>query len=247
MLEENVRFWPDRSPRFTTTQWTMVLRAGGAGPGREAAMEQFCQAYWYPVYGFIRRRGRSPEDARDLTQAFFVRLIEGDWLAEVERRETRFSTLLITILNNFLIKQHRRDGAQKRGGGETALSLDLARAESWFGSEPATAETPETIFEKRWAVAVMAAAVERLRAECAATGKARLFATLEPFLSRQPAAGDYEVAGATLGIPARSVAVAVHRLRQDYRAMVREEVAAGLQDDAMVQTELRALASALEA
>jgi RNA polymerase sigma-70 factor (ECF subfamily) len=210
-------------------------------------LEQFCQAYWYPVYGFIRRRGRAPEDARDLTQMFFAKLIEGNWLADVERRETRFSTLLVTILNRFLITQHKYEGAQKRGGGEALLSLDLARAESWFGSEPATTETPETLFEKRWAVAVMAAAVERLRMECEATGKARLFATLERFLSRQPAAGEYEDAGAVLGIPARSVAVAVHRLRQDYRAMVREEVAAGLQDETMVQTELRALAAALGA
>jgi RNA polymerase sigma-70 factor (ECF subfamily) len=197
------------------------------------------------VYAFIRRRGESAEDASDLTQAFFAKLIEQDWLAQVERREARFSTLLVTVLKNFLIKQHRREVAQKRGGGESPVPLDLAQAESWFGAEPSTAETPETLFEKRWAHAVMEAALIRLREECESTGKAKVFATLSPFLSRDPSAGDYETAGEKMGIAARSVAVAVHRLRADYRAMVREEVAAGLRDDSMVKEEMLALAAAL--
>jgi DNA-directed RNA polymerase specialized sigma24 family protein len=220
---------------------------GGAGEvsKRDAAWGHFCSAYWYPVYAFIRRRGESAEDASDLTQAFFAKLIEQDWLAQVERREVRFSTLLVTILKNFLIKQHRCEVAQKRGGGDAPVSLDLAQAESWFGAEPATQDTPETLFEKRWAHAVMDAALIRLREECESTGKAKVFATLSPFLSRDPSAGDYEAAGEKMGIAARSVAVAVHRLRADYRAMVREEVAAGLRDDSMVKEEMQALAVAL--
>lgn len=220
---------------------------GGASESskRDAAWEHLCRTYWYPVYAFIRRRGESAEDASDLTQAFFAKLIEQDWLAQVERREARFSTLLVTVLKNFLIKQHRREVAQKRGGGESPVPLDLAQAESWFGAEPSTAETPETLFEKRWAHAVMEAALIRLREECESTGKAKVFATLSPFLSRDPSAGDYETAGEKMGIAARSVAVAVHRLRADYRAMVREEVAAGLRDDSMVKEEMLALAAAL--
>lgn len=227
-----------------TTRWTLM---GGPEQGsrREAEWEHFCGVYWYPVYAFIRRRGKAPEDASDLTQAFFAKLIEQDWLAQVERRESRFSTLLITILKNFLIKQHHREVAQKRGGGEMPLSLDLAQAESWFGAEPTTQETPETLFEKRWAHAVMEAALARLRDECEATGKATMFAALGPFLSREPAPGDYEAAGEKLGIASRSVAVAVYRLRADYRAMVREEVAAGLLDGKLVAEEMQALASAL--
>lgn len=212
---------------------------------RDAAWDHLCRTYWYPVYAFIRRRGESAEDASDLTQAFFAKLIEQDWLAQVERRDSRFSTLLITILKNFLIKQHHRDTAQKRGGGDAPVSLDLAQAESWFGAEPSTAETPETLFEKRWAHAVMEAALGRLREECESTGKAKVFAILSPFLSREPSAGDYEEAGEKMGIAARSVAVAVHRLRADYRAMVKEEVAAGLRNESMVKEEMQALAAAL--
>lgn len=232
------------SARFQTTRWTLV---GGAGDvtRRDAAWEHLCRSYWYPVYAFIRRRGETAEDASDLTQGFFAKLIEQDWLAQVERRDARFSTLLIAILKNFLIKQHRHEVAQKRGGGDMPVPFDLAKAESWFGQEPATLDTPETHFEKRWALAVMDAALHRLRQECELTGKARIFTELSPFLSREPAAGDYEAAGVALGISARSIAVAVHRLRADYRAMVREEVAAGLRDSKLVDQEMRALAEVM--
>jgi DNA-directed RNA polymerase specialized sigma24 family protein len=222
-----------------------MIQGAGVEPQRDAAWEHFCGNYWYPVYAFIRRRGETSGNACDLTQSFFAKLIAQDWLAQVDRRETRFSTLLIAILKNFLIKQHHHDVAQKRGGGESPVPLDLAMAESWFGQEPATQETPESHFEKRWALAVMDAAVNRLREECESTGKAKVFTALGPYLSREPSAGDYEAAGETLGIHTRSVAVAVHRLRRDFRAMVREEVAAGLRDEAMVNEEMKALAAAL--
>ncbi|MCW1885395.1 sigma-70 family RNA polymerase sigma factor [Luteolibacter flavescens] len=230
--------------RFATTRWTVLGNAGEASH-RDQAWDHFCRAYWFPVYAYIRRRGEGPDESSDLTQAFFAKLIEQDWLSRVERRDTRFSTLLITVLKNFLIKRHHRDHAQKRGGGEQPVPLDLADAERWFGLEPSMQETPESLFEKRWAHAVMEAALARLRAECEAAGRAKAFEALGPFLSREPGAGDYETAGARLGIQPRSVAVAVHRLRADFRAMVREEVAAGLRDEEMVDEEMRALAAAL--
>lgn len=223
-----------------------MLDGQSEGSKRDAAWDHFCRTYWYPVYAFIRRRGVVAEDARDLTQAFFARLIEQDWLAQVRRREARFSTLLITILKNFLIKQHRRDVALKRGGGEHPVALDLVQAEKWYGQEPATEDTLERRFERRWAQAVMDAALTRLKEECDATGKGQVFAILSPYLSREASAGDYEQAATQLGISSRSVPVAVHRLRADFRAMVREEVAAGLPDDqALVAEEMRALAAAL--
>ncbi|MCW1913393.1 ECF-type sigma factor [Luteolibacter sp. GHJ8] len=232
------------SPRFCTTRWT-IMDGAADSTRRDQAWAHFCRSYWYPVYAFIRRRGTGPEDASDLTQAFFAKLVEQDWLARVERRETRFSTLLVTILKNFLIKQHRHEVAQKRGGGELPLSLDLADAERWFGREPATEETPEGLFEKRWAHAVMEAALERLREECEATGRGKLFSLLGGFLSREAAAGEYEAAAGKLGINPKSVAVSVHRLRGEFRTMVREEVAAGLRSKEMVDEEMRALAAAL--
>lgn len=238
----------ERAPgdaRFCTTRWTMIQGAQAGRQAESAAWEHLCTAYWYPVYAFIRRRGESPENASDLTQAFFTKLIEQNWLTQVTRRETRFSTLLITILKNFLIKQFRHEQAQKRGGGIPPVPLDLIQAEQWFGQEPVAADTPESLFEKRWALAVMEAALARLKEECESTGKAKLFEVLGPFLSREADAGDYQAAGEKLGLTSRSIAVAVYRLRQDFRAMVREEVAAGLADEGMVKEEMRALAAAL--
>jgi DNA-directed RNA polymerase specialized sigma24 family protein len=237
--------WHQASARFMTTQWTVLLLAGSQQSGREKAMEEFCSAYWYPVYAFIRRRGRDPEDARDLTQAFFSKMIADDWLAGVERRETRFSTLLLTVLKNFLIKEHARDTAQKRGGGQAPLSIELARAEGWFGAEPVSGESPERIFERRWALAVLDAALGRLQRECVLTGKARWFEVLGPFLSREPEPGDYERAGSILGLERGAVAVSVHRLRRMYRNVLREEIAAGSSDPARIDEEMKSLREAL--
>jgi DNA-directed RNA polymerase specialized sigma24 family protein len=231
-------------PRFQTTRWTLMDGAAGDGR-REAAWDHLCRTYWFPVYCFIRRHGTSAEDASDLTQGFFAKLLEQDWLAKVERRETRFSTLLVTVLKNFLVTQHHRATAEKRGGGIAPVPLDQALAEDCYGREPVERETPESLFEKRWALAVMDGALVRLSEECDATGKARVFRVLGPFLSREASPGEYQMAGAELGINARSVAVAVHRLRADFRAMVREEVAAGLRDSGLVEEEMRALAAAL--
>ena len=237
--------WLGASARFATTQWTAVFIASREGPERMAALEKFCVAYWYPIYAFIRRRGNSPDDARDLTQEFFARLIEKDWLAGVERRETRFSTLLLTILKRFLVNEYERTRTVKRGDGIIPVSIDMAQAESWFGAEPSTSETPEKTFERRWALAVLATALDRLRIELAASGKERAFEILSPFLSQEPEPGDYEKAGAALDLAARTVAVTVHRLRQRYRAVLREELAAGSHDSAQVDEEMRNLSHAL--
>ena len=237
--------WIDGSARFATTQWTVVLFAGREGPECAAALEKFCRAYWYPIYAFIRRRGTAPDDARELTQEFFARLIEKRWLASVERRETRFSTWLLTILKRFLVNEFRRSHTTGRGGGMTPLSIDVAQAEQWFGAEPSTGETPEKTFERRWAIAVLAAALERLREELAAAGKSRQFDVLSPFLSSDPQPGEYEAAGAALDLGVRTVAVAVHRLRQRFRDVLRDELAAGSPDRARAEEEMRHVIAAL--
>jgi RNA polymerase sigma factor (sigma-70 family) len=228
-----------------TTRWTMVLQAGTDGPEREEALEQICRAYWYPVYAFIRRHGESPEDAQDLTQSFFVKLISRDWLAGMERRDVRFSTYLLMRVKTHLMNVHRDATAQKRGGGQKSISFDLAQAEDWFGAEPATNETPERIFERRCAFAILEAAITFLRDECGAAGKAALFDQLSPFLSREPQAGEYAAIATNLGLRENSIAVAVHRLRQQYRDAVRREVAAGLLDSSLIEEELRHLAQCL--
>ncbi len=234
-----------QSPRFMTTRWTMVLQAGADGPERDAAMEQFCRAYWYPVYGFIRRRGIEPEDARDLTQSFFAKLISRDWLAGLEKRDARFSTFLLTRVKTHLMNEHRDANAQKRGGGREMISFNLAQAEDWFGAEPTSQEAPERSFERRWALAVLDAAMTFLREQCSSAGKAALFDQLSPFLSRQPESGEYAALAATLGMRENSLSVAVHRLRQQYRDAVRHEVAAGLSDPRLIDEELRHLADSL--
>lgn len=237
--------WPDASPRFMTTRWTMVLQAGSQGPERDAAMEQFCRAYWYPVYAFIRRRGEQPEDARDLTQAFFAKLISREWLDGLEKREARFSTWLLTLVKTHLMKEHSRETALKRGGVVEPVSIELAQAEDWFGAEPVADESPERSFEKRLALALLDAAMQHLREDCATAGKTALFDALSPFLSREPAPGEYAALATTLAMRENSLAVAVHRLRQQYRQAVRAEVAAGLTDAARIDEELRHLASCL--
>ena len=237
--------WIEGSPRFCTTQWTVVLKAGGDGPQRAAALEQFCRMYWYPIYAFTRRFGTPPEDARDLTQDFFAHLLGKDWLAEVERRDTRFSTLLLTILKRFLANRHRDASALKRGGGAAPLSIDTVQAEQCFGDEPATDETPEKLFARRWALAVMEAALANLRAAAESAGKARHFALLHPFLEREAGRGEYEALEPELGLKPAGIALAVHRLRQHYREALREELGAGQVEASTVDEEMRFLAEAL--
>ena len=228
-----------------TTRWTMVLQAGGDGVERQVAMEGFAKAYWYPVYAFIRRKGQEHEAAEDLTQGFFEQMLEKNWLAVVERRETRFSTLLLTILTRYLIDEHRLTTRQKRGGGQVVFSLDMAEAERWFGAELATEETPERLFERRFAFSVLSSALETMREALQNAGRGKQFATLSAFLSREPAVGEYEAAAAVMGISNNAVASAVLRMRREYRAFVRAEVTAGLTDPSRVEEELRHLAAAL--
>ena len=233
------------SPRFCTTRWTLVLGAAGAGPERERALEQFCRVYWYPIYAFIRRRGTDADAARDLTQGFFAELVEKDWLAGIERRDTRFSTVLLTVLKRFLVSAHREAVALKRGGGARVFSLDAAQAEAWFGAEPVTEETPEKTFARRWALAVLDAAHAALRMQAEAAGKARHFELLGPFLAREPQPGEYEALAAALAMKPNAIGVAVHRLRQQYREALRAELGAGEIPAAQVDEELRHLADTL--
>jgi len=229
-----------------TTHWPTVMQAGAEGPQRAAALDQVCRVYWYPVYAFIRRQGKSPEDAQDCTQAFFEKLLRRGWLDGIEKlANARFSTWLLTRVKTHLQNAHRDASTEKRGGSAQPLSIDLLQAENWYGAEPFSDESPERAFERRWALTVLDAALVRLRLDCAAIGKTELFEDLSPFLSREPERGEYQVLAAKLQVRENSVAVAVHRLRLQYRDAVRAELAAGLADPAMVEEELRHLAACL--
>jgi len=232
--------------QFITTQWSAVLSAArDDSPESAQAMTQLCQAYWYPLYSYIRRKGRQPEDAQDLTQEFFARLIEKRWLAEIEPSGGRFRSFLLTAVNRFLANEYDRSTALKRGGGRQLVSWDQQEAEERYLREPITEQTPERIFDRRWALALLDRALARLQEELTQAGKTAHFNSLNTFLSREPDGGEYSLAAASLGISAGAVGVAVHRLRHRYREIVRAEVASTLIDPAEVEREMQDLFAAL--
>jgi RNA polymerase sigma-70 factor (ECF subfamily) len=233
---------------FATTHWSVVLAAGRTDSDqRSDALQKLCNAYWYPLYAYIRWRGHTPEDAQDLTQEFFLKLIEKNWLANVAPEGARFRSFLLTVLKGFLSNARDHAQAAKRGGGKTFIPLDSERAEDRLSQEPATSETPETAFERRWAMAVLAEALQRLRAVAGAADKARHFEALHPFLSREPGEGEYAAVAQSLGMTVEAVAVAVFRLRQRYREMLRATVADTLVDSRQVDDEMRHVFAALSA
>ena len=232
---------PSADADFRTTHWSLVLRAGGASaPEAAAALEQLCRAYWYPIYVYVRRQGHAPHDAQDLTQEFFARLLRLRSLETVAPGKGKFRTFLLASLRHFLADAWDAAHARKRGGGQTFVSLDDDTAEDRYQLEPATDTTPETAFERRWLLALLEAALQRLRLEYAG-GKARLFERLKPFLESPAADGDYDHAAGELDMNAGAVAVAVHRLRQRYRDLVRAEIAKTVSSAAELQEELRHL------
>lgn len=233
------------SSRFVTTQWNVVLNAAGPGGAQSDALEQLCRAYWYPIYAFIRRRGNGPDDAQDLTQEFFARLLQKGWLSGIEPTGGRFRSFLLTAVNRFLANEFDRAQAAKRGGGKRVISLDDERAEQRYANEPFTEETPEKVFERRWASTLMDQALTRLRDETTAAGTSRQFAALNLFLSREPGSGEYASVALELESTSAAVAVAVHRLRARYRDLVRQEVARTLTDPADINAEMRHLYEAL--
>jgi RNA polymerase sigma-70 factor (ECF subfamily) len=238
------------SPRevFATTRWTVVIHAqqGDSTEAREA-LETLCRAYWYPLYAFVRRQGVTPEDAQDLTQAFFERLIEKNFLADVQREKGRFRSFLLAALKHFLANEWDKGRAQKRGGGAIHVPIDTASAETRYGLEPAHLDTPERLFERRWAITLLDHVLERLRDEHVKAGKAELLEQLKPSLTADKAALGYAELGARVGLSEGAVKVAVHRLRQRYRELLRAEIAETVASPCEVDEELRHLFTALSA
>jgi RNA polymerase sigma-70 factor (ECF subfamily) len=232
--------------QFHTTHWSLIVQAAGQeGEATRAALSDLCAAYWYPVYAFIRRRGHSAEDARDLAQEFFATLLEKGYLADADRERGRFRAFLLTAVSRFVSKQHERAAAAKRGGGLRPLPLDFSDGESRYLREPSHDWTPERIFARRWALTLLDRTIARLRAEHESAGKLPLFDALKVFLTGEAGAPPLRQVAQLLGMSEGAVKVAVHRLRQKYRETLREEIAQTVAAQEDVDDELRQLLAAL--
>ena len=241
---------PDGDPRprpaFVTTHWSLVVTAARSDTTRaRAALEKLCRAYWLPIYTFIRRQGRNPHDAQDLTQAFFARLLEKNYLADADRGRGRFRSFLLASLKHFLANEWDKAGAKKRGGRQPVIPLDAADAESACDFEPADNATPEKIFERRWALALLEQVLRRLREEYTRDGKKTLFEQLKPTLTEASRAVRYADIAARLGTSEGAVKAAVHRLRRRYREILRAEIADTVADPGEIEDEIRNLFAAL--
>jgi RNA polymerase sigma factor (sigma-70 family) len=231
---------------FDTTLWTVVLNAGQENsPQSQAALEKLCHTYWYPLYAYVRRQGHSAEEAEDLIQEFFHRVIAKNYLQSADRTRGRFRTFLLTLLKHFLAKEWHRSQAQKRGGGATTFSLDAEEGEERYRLEPASNETPETIFQQRWVQALLEQVMTRLKAEFSETGKAERFEVLSGLLLDPEGASQAEAAE-RLGMSESAVKSAMHRMRQRYAELVREEISNTVAHPTDVDQEIRELFSALE-
>jgi len=231
---------------FNTTRWSLVVAAAKSpSPQTRAALEELCGSYWYAVYVFVRRRGKQVEDARDLTQEFFARLLEKDYLEAADRERGRFRTFLLTAVSHFLSNERERACAQKRGGDVITLSLDFERGEERYQQEPADQWTAEKIFDRRWALTLLDQAVGLLKQDYAAVGKGTLFEQLKAFLTGDSGAPTYEEAAARLEMSSGAVKVAVHRLRQKYRESLRQLIAQTVAVEEDIESELHVLLSAL--
>jgi RNA polymerase sigma-70 factor (ECF subfamily) len=234
---------PARQPVFATTHWSVVLTAGTHHDTTRAraALARLCQVYWYPLYTYVRRRGHNAHDAQDLTQAFFEQLLRRQSLASADPERGRFRSFILTAMNHFLTSEWKKAVAQKRGAGSPNLSLDWAAAEQRFDLEPASGAAPDRIFEKQWALTLLAEVLNRLEHEFQADGKAELFAALKETLLGRRESQPYAELAKSLGINESAVKVAVHRLRRRYRELIRAEIANTLDDSGEVEAELRYL------
>ena len=232
--------------QFHTTQWSLVLRAGQfEACDAQAALSVLCARYWYPLYAYVRRRGHQQEEASDLTQAFFLGLIEKQNVSLANPERGRFRSFLLSAMNHFISNHWRTERTQKRGGGKVvSLAMNFDDGESRYSHEPAHAETAERIFERRWALTMLEQALLALRDEMSAAGKLNQFETLKAFLD-DSSPTSYEQAAATLKMNEVAVRVAVHRLRDKYRRHLRAQVANTVESTAEIDQELTDLLHAL--
>jgi RNA polymerase sigma factor (sigma-70 family) len=231
---------------FTATHWTMVLEAGRDDyPRAAAALERLCRIYWYPIFAFVRRRGFNGHDAEDMTQSFFVNLLEKETLKKVEREKGKFRSFLLAALQNFLANEWDKRQTLKRGGQRQIISFDEAAAETHYQDEAVELHTPETVFERSWAFALLEQVLARLKQEYTGADKANLFSKLEPELTREVAPGLYAPLAAELNMSEGAVKVALHRLRRRFGELLRSEIAHTVSSPEEVDEEIRQLFAAV--
>ena len=231
---------------FAATRWTVVMAAARGSDSSRAteALTELCRTYWYPLYAFLRRRGHATHEAEDLTQAFFARLLDRPFLANIDRQKGKFRSFLLASLKHFLSDEKDRASAQKRGGGRQAISLDSLDAESRYRLEPSHDLSPEKMYEKQWALSVLELVLSRLQAEWDATGKHALFEHLQATLAGGQSVR-YEVIASQLGTTEAAIKSAAHRLRRRYRTLLIDEISQTVADAAEVEGEIRYLMSCL--
>jgi RNA polymerase sigma-70 factor (ECF subfamily) len=231
---------------FRTTRWTVVIHAREPNSAEAAAaLEQLCQTYWYPLYAFVRRQGHDTHDAQDLTQEFFARLLAKHQLESVDRAKGRFRSFLLAALKHFLANEWDRRNARKRGGRQIHLPIDTQSAEDRYRLEPADPQSAEKIYERRWALTLLERVLDLMKGEAESSGKSVQFNQLKIALTGDRLSVPYAELARRLDMSEGAVKVAVHRMRQRYREILRAEIAHTVSDAKAVDEEIRHLFAAL--
>jgi RNA polymerase sigma-70 factor (ECF subfamily) len=237
---------PEAPRRFATTRWSLVLAAGREEEGRSAAaLSDLCELYWYPVYAFVRRQGYSADEAADLTQEFFTRVLEKSYFQSADPARGRFRAFLCASVRHFLSNERDRMRTLKRGGGRVPISLEVETAEGRYRLEGRDDLTPEKLFDRRWALMLLDRALTRVRDDHVARGKGELFDRLKGFLTGDSAGIQYREIAAATGMSEGAVKVAVHRLRRHFRDALVEEIAETVSDPAEIDAEIAYLQNAV--
>ncbi len=242
----DISLTPSGTSRFATTHWSVVLAAGSPESTHyQEALEMLCRTYWFPLYAFLRRQGHNAHQAEDYTQGFFAQILEKQYLSQVEPKPGKFRSFLLTALKHFLSKERDRVLALKRGGAQKIISLDFKNAENQYSIEPAFELSPEKLFEKSWALTVLQQTMDRLETESAKTNKKKLFDRLKVYLSVEKSSIPYSDVATELDMTEGAVRVAVHRLRRQYRELLRDEITQTVATEEEIDEEIRGLFTAL--
>ncbi len=240
------QFEDGQNAAFTTTHWSLIVAAQGrVSPEAQKALSTLCQTYWYPLYAYARSRGRNVEDAQDLTQGFFERLLEKDYLGIADRKKGRFRWFLLTAFKGFLANEYDKSMAAKRGGGKPAISLDVIVAEQQFDLEPKSSLSPDKLFDRRWALTLLQTVQTRLKNEFQSAGKLERFEKLESYLPGERTSTSYAEAGVALGVSENAVKVEVYRMKKRFGELLRNEIAHTVASESEVEEEIRFLKQAI--